>query len=429
MLIWVVKIGEPLPVDQRSKPLRTGILASTLIERGHRVVWWASGFDHYKKKMVYPDHGVFNVGESLEIRTVRGTGYGRNISFRRYLDHALLARKMCSWMKTAPAPDVIIVSMPDYRLATVGVSMAREKGCPVFIDIRDKWPDLFWEMSPPLIQPLVKMVFRGDRNLLARTLRGADGIISVTETWLDWGLGLARRARSPFDKVVYLGCPPMREGALKNVSERILDLKKRTQGKFVITFIGSFSRIHDPRVVAQAAIKINLTSRLADKFFFVFAGEGALKSSLSRLVGKETNCSMPGWLDAKEIEALMSISSLGLVPFGFSTDFFPNKAFTYLSAGVPVLTSAEGDLKKLIEDYNAGSSFPWNDSGELANLIETLYVQKERYSHLRAGAKRLFDEKLNSNLLYSSYVRHIETSVSELKRSASGQSQNAQKIR
>ena len=50
MNVWLVTIGEQLPIKQGIRKLRTAYLAEELIERGHTITWWTSAFDHLKKK-------------------------------------------------------------------------------------------------------------------------------------------------------------------------------------------------------------------------------------------------------------------------------------------------------------------------------------------------------------------------------------------
>ena len=44
MRIWLLKDGETSPLLESGRPMRMGVLASTLAARGHTVVWWSSTF-------------------------------------------------------------------------------------------------------------------------------------------------------------------------------------------------------------------------------------------------------------------------------------------------------------------------------------------------------------------------------------------------
>ncbi len=52
MNIWLIQIGEPLPLEAGVRKMRTALLADKLLERGHSVYWWASAFEHQRKKWI-----------------------------------------------------------------------------------------------------------------------------------------------------------------------------------------------------------------------------------------------------------------------------------------------------------------------------------------------------------------------------------------
>ena len=50
MHIWLIQIGEPLPLGNRTRLMRTGLLAEQFLARGHTVLWWASAFEHHRPR-------------------------------------------------------------------------------------------------------------------------------------------------------------------------------------------------------------------------------------------------------------------------------------------------------------------------------------------------------------------------------------------
>jgi hypothetical protein len=51
MKVWIVEIGEPLPVEHDVRLLRYGLLTKELAKYGHEVVWWTSSFSMLQKGM------------------------------------------------------------------------------------------------------------------------------------------------------------------------------------------------------------------------------------------------------------------------------------------------------------------------------------------------------------------------------------------
>jgi len=67
MKIWLVTIGEPVPVHEgvRDRLCRTGYFAHLLANHGHNVVWWTSTFDHFRKKHLFEADTFLPVNERL----------------------------------------------------------------------------------------------------------------------------------------------------------------------------------------------------------------------------------------------------------------------------------------------------------------------------------------------------------------------------
>lgn len=61
MNIWLIKVGEVLPLESDSRKMRTVLLAESLVERRHDVLWWTSAFDHFKKKWIFRTDTELNV--------------------------------------------------------------------------------------------------------------------------------------------------------------------------------------------------------------------------------------------------------------------------------------------------------------------------------------------------------------------------------
>ena len=112
MRVWLVTIGEPLPIiSEDARLLRAGMLAEELVSRGHKVIWWTSTFDHSKKQQLFPVDKTIDLSESFCIHLLHSVGYKQNISVRRVIDHVGVARKFKYYSHKEPVPDVIICSI------------------------------------------------------------------------------------------------------------------------------------------------------------------------------------------------------------------------------------------------------------------------------------------------------------------------------
>ena len=129
---------------------------------------------------------------------------------------------------------------------------------------------------------------------------------------------------------------------------------------------------------------------------------------IRKMSSSMTNISLTGWLNQDEITALLYYSHLGICPTSYETPIFPNKAFAYLSAGLPIISSFQGDLKKLIEKEQIGFYYPPNDVDSMVNCIMELYQDFNLYKKMSENAQRIFDEMFDSDKIYKEYSEHIE---------------------
>jgi len=412
MLVWLLKISEAIPTDETVSKGRTAMLAEKLVERGHEVVWWVSCFDHTKKRMVLEDDADLNLAPGILVKALKGMPYAASFSLRRYIDHRIIAWKFRKRADSVPLPHLIVACMPDYNLAWEAVAFARKRGIPIVVDIRDPWPDLFVDHAPSILKPLLRVVLYRDFQKLKRTLQAADAITSMVNGLLQWGLSKAGRRPTWKDRVFLIGAPRPNKGAGGSVSDRIAAVLEQVKTKFVVAFTGTFNRTYDPTVIINAAELLQQRKDLQGRIAFVMAGDGDYFSQTKNLAHKLGNVFFPGWVNRQERDSIHSVSSVGVVP-GTLPGAFPNKAFAYLSAGLPVLSSTGGDLNRLLSDYDAGYYFGAGNHVQLASLIVKLLEEPGLQRKMAQNARRLFDERLDADKIYSSFVDHLEALARE----------------
>jgi glycosyltransferase involved in cell wall biosynthesis len=400
--IWVIQTGETLPFQKEARRMRTTILVDKMIERGHNVIWWTSAFDHFKKRWIFEKDTLFEMENGLKIFALKGLGYRKNISLSRFIDHRIVAWKFKNYASKMPPPDIILSATPPYDLAYQAVKYAQKKQIPIVIDVKDPWPDLFLEPLPKSFHPLMKFVLLREFNMSEYMLKNATSIVSMMESLLKWALQKAGRARTELDKVFYLGAP--RPTPVDNL-EKFSALSSMLKGKdyFVITFVGAFTFFNNPEVLVRCAKKLSHYN-----IHFIFGGDGPLFPQIKQEAAGLKNVTFTGWLTEQEINYILSLSHIGVVPSPIKREAFPNKVFTYLSMGLPILSAYEGELREIIEKHQIGFYYPPGDAGALSNCILKLYNDPELYHKMATNAKNLFDEKFDSDKICSEYVDYLE---------------------
>lgn len=402
MNIWLIQIGEALPIESDVSKLRTAMLSDELVKRGYYVLWWASAFDHLKKKWVFDKDSELSINNGLTLKVLKGCGYKRNISLSRFVDHRIIARKFRKLAPKMPKPDIIVTSMPSHDMAYEAVMFAKKRNIPILVDIRDQWPDIFLTYVPQKFRRFFKIIFYKNFLMIKKVTQEANGLIAVTNTFLEWGLQYAERKRILKDRVFYLGYKRKFDFNKSIMSTNIFD---NLRNRFVVTFIGTFAHYHNPSILLDCAVKL-----LDKNICFVLAGDGELFKQIKNKASSMPNIVLPGWLNQDEISILLQHSHVGVCPARQhqKTDLFPNKAFAYLSAGLPVISAFQGDLKEIIEKYQIGFYYPPGNVDVLINYIKKLYESPDLYKTISENARKVFDERFDADKIYLEYAEHIE---------------------
>lgn len=401
MNIWLIKVGESPPSDASARKLRMAMLSDSLIAGGHSVVWWTSAFDHFRKKWIFKEDAEMKVTNSLTIKALKGIGYRRNISFYRFIDHRIIASKFVKSASRMKKPDIIVSSMPPHDLAYQAALYAKRNKIPIIVDIRDPWPDIFIDNFPFLLRRIGKLILLKDFYMIKKTMKMADSLVAVSKTFLNWGLKYAGRQISKNDKVFYLGAKRIIENK-PNKENNSYEFIKKLKDKFVVLFIGTFSSYHNPEILLDCAEKLK-----DEKICFVLAGNGEFFRKIQKRARALHNVVLPGWLNNYQIDELLKYSNVGICPTSKTVDLLPNKVFTYLSAGLPVISAFQGDLKEIIEEYRIGFNYPPNELDVLVDGIKRLYSNPRLYKEMSQNAANIFRRFFDSDIIYEEYAQHI----------------------
>lgn len=412
MNIWLVTIGEPLPTEVESKKLRTALLADKLVEKGHSVVFFMSAFGHLKKKWIYENDTEVKISDKYHLKVLKGSGYKKNISLKRFADHRMIAKKFRNLAPTLAKPDIIVASMPPHDLAYEVVMYAKRNHIPVLVDIRDPWPDVFLQAFPEFVRKFLKLILHKEFYFISQAMKSADGLIATTSTLLDWGMNYAGRKISDRDKVIYLGQKKNSNPEIADVEKKWREESEKIKNKFIVFFFGTFAHYHSPLILIEAAKKLSENKNI----HFVIAGDGEIMPEIKKQSENLLNVTLTGWLNQNDLEFWLSKSKAGACTTPQHVDIVPNKTGTYLSANLPLVSSFQGDLKTMIEQDQIGFYYAPGDAESLAQNILKLYDDKVLYERMSANAKKIFAEKFDAEKVYEQYVRHIEVSSKNFKR-------------
>lgn len=407
MRVWLIQVGEPLPINDHPRLLRTGFTAKLLAKKGHEVVWWASAFDHFKRKIVSTEKQIA-LQENLKIKLLPSIGYNKRISFRRLLDHYLLARAFAKQISSEPPPDIILASMPSIELCYEAAKYAQKLNIPIVLDLRDMWPDIFVDRAPSFLKPFVKLASYPLASKLRYACYHATALFGITDKFVAWGASYAGRERGALDKTFHLAYsetkPPI--NSLKEAEQfwKKYGLNDKSE-YFVLSFVGTFRPQVDLAPIIQAA------KLLRGKFKIVLGGQGDGLEYYKKLANNHPGIIFPGWLNATQIWALLRLSSVGFAPYCNTMDFMasiPNKPIEYFSAGLPIVSSLKGELEKLLSCYSCGITYDRENVQALAQILQNLMEKREQLNIMSNNAYDLYKKKFVAENVYAEMINCLE---------------------
>ncbi len=412
MKIWIVTIGEPVPIGAGTQDRldRSGALARALAQRGHQVVWWTSAFSHIRKQFIESPSSV-EINPNLRIRLLRGCGYRKNVSFSRFRDHSQIARKFRQEARTESQPDIIVTALPTVELCVETVNYGLEFGTPVVLDMRDMWPDIFVDAVPRIARPVARLLLQPMFRRARYACSHATAIIGITDQFVAWGLERGGRPRGALDVSFPLSHETTSPDSAQleeacnfwvqqgvSPSDRVVN----------ICYFGNVNRQLDLMHVIEAARTLHL-QRVPVRF--VLCGKGERLDEYRRAAAGLPNVLLPGWVNQAQITTLMNCSLAGLDPLPDRYDFLAtinNKAIIYLSAGLPVISSPRtGTLFELVARHQCGVSYDALDSNGLAAIAAKLVSDESAHAQMSANARRLYRERFSPEMVLDFMAEYL----------------------
>ncbi|EJR93391.1 hypothetical protein IKE_05882 [Bacillus cereus VD196] len=399
-----------MPIDGQDIRLqRTGMLAKELNKNGFDVTWWTSTVNHVTKTQRFMEDTEVEISEGYRIKLIHSNLYKKNVSFSRIKHYKDVSEKFLKMANKMEKPDLIVTCLPIINLSKQAILYKQHTNVPVILDIRDLWPDVFLDLFPKSLESCARFflnpVFR-DVELICSN---ATAIVGISPLFVKWGKDKVRKLSHNEFRCFPLGYYSHNVSEESDVQNALdfwgeYDLNR----KFIICFFGNFGRQFDFDTVIEAAKILNKTH---PDIRFVLCGSGDNHLKYKQKAKDCPNIIFPGWINSSNIRALMNISKLGLAPYKNTVNFklnLPNKPIEYMSAGLPILSSIDGYLKTILQDYNAGVTYEDKDPESLAHHISNLYKETATLEQMSKNIRKLFNSHYSSEKIYGEYVTYIE---------------------
>jgi len=422
MRVWLITIGEPLQIsDTKDRIYRTGMLAKLLVQKGHKVVWWTSTFDHVRKIQRFNLDSTINKSNNFKIKLLHSIGYKKNISIFRFINHYLIGCKFCKYAQEEIKPNIILSSLPTLKLSLSAVEYGKKMNIPVVLDMRDMWPEVFLDSIPSTVKRMVNILFLPMYIMLYKACISATHIIGITPGFVNWGVKCANRNPTSLDKSFSLGYSENapKKKAIKDAEQFWIKYGlSKNSNEFNICFFGNLGY----RFVPEFINVINAARKIETENYpirFIICGSGANLDFYKKKSNGRNNIIFPGWINEAQIWTLLRMSSVGLLPYQNSKSFvisLPNKSIEYLSAGLPIVSSLKGVLGDLLNNYNCGITYENENADDLASKLIYLFNHPELLKEMSKNAYTLYKDKFVAEKVYNDMIDYLELVVKNYKK-------------
>ncbi len=402
--VWLVKEGEALPIDKgQQRLLRMGLIAEEFDKAGANIKWFASTFDHNLKKFRVNHTIELPVNDHYSVCLLHGRNYKKNLSAGRILHYADERKQFGKLTCHMEQPDVIIAAMPNIDLALAAVKYGRKHSIPVFVDVRDMWPELYEDYFPRF-KKLVHYAIIPFKRQLIWTLKNATGITATSDKFLDWALGYAGREKRENDNFYYVSYPDTNV-ELTDSDFQYWHNMGLSEKDIICCFFGQFGHAVNLEPVMYAALQ---TAKVNPQIKYVICGMGEKLETYKQILNGADNVFFPGWVDRKQICALGKISSVGLLSYRKNKNFewsMPNKFCEYLALGLAVVVEPTGMMADLAEKNEIG--FRYDDAHELAEKLLYLANHRGEIPGMKERSRALYEEQFKADIVYGRMVSDI----------------------
>jgi colanic acid biosynthesis glycosyl transferase WcaI len=403
----ILYVSQYFPPEMGAPSARVHELSREWVRLGQEVTV-LTGFPNHPVGVVFPEYrGQFTRREIVDgIHVVRVPIYAAANKgfFRRILNY-------CSFLISASTvgaamvgrPDVLIATSPQFLTAVAGRWLAWILRVPFVLEIRDLWPRSIVEVgamkagSAPirLLEAMEKFLYRH-----------ADHIVPVTDSFVDEiaAHGGDRAAMSVITNGVDLELFQPRS---RDESRAGLNLGPEP----LVIYAGTHGLAHGLDLLLDVAKQL-----APEGVRFLLVGEGAEKARLKQRAAAEglLNVEFRDQQPRDRLARIYSASDLCLVLLRDLPLFhavIPSKIFEFMGSGRPIVTTVDGESRRILEAAGAGVFSPPGDADALASTIRALLRDPARLAAMGAAGRSYVERKYSRPALAAHYLEVLQRQV------------------
>ena len=311
-----------------------------------------------------------------------------------------------------PRPDVIICAWPTIDLAFAAVKFGRAHKIPVILDIRDLWPDIFYERITAKTGLPFKRYFFPWERMGKGAMQNADAVISITQGILNWGQHRFARELNGRDRVFHQSqsaIPAPEDIAFWKDKGVDLNTPKTR-------LVWSGTLISDLDIQTLLIAIETLPEAAARELEFVFCGSGDLTPQIDTLAKRLPHVVFVGWVSQGALSALYARSHIGMMCYLDRFDFqlsIPNKVVDFTRSSMRIMTNLSGEMQRVLGPDNLLIPYPTGDADALRDKLIEVAESPALYRTKTPAARAVFDQLFDASTVMPEFATYVEQIAKE----------------
>lgn len=391
------------------EPFRINDICTELVKRGNKVTV-ITGIPNYPEGRFYKGYGLTKRrkerwnGVDIVRLPIISRGHSAVRLIANYYSF-VISGTIRNLFKKEKIDAVFTFEVSPLTQALVGVRTAKKAKVPHFLYVQDLWPDnldivggIHNKSVLAHYAKMAKKIYKRSHKIFATS----DSFVEEIRNRITENGGKAKDSADK-DKVVYL--PQYAEDVYKPYEA---ETEKRKG--FSVVFTGNIGEAQGLDVLPRTA-KILKEQGHAD-VKFVIVGDGRhLNDFIGEIkaAGAEDMFELTGRKPQEDIPKIFASCDVAFISFKNNELFaktIPAKLQSYMACRMPVLASATGETKRIIEEANCGICVPAGDEQSLAKAVIEL-KNSDKLKEYGKNAEKYYKEHFDKNSLLNILDKYL----------------------
>lgn len=381
---------------------RINDMCAEWVKRGYEVTV-ITGYPNYPQGEYYDGYGWFKHQKQIwrGVKIIRLPLMARKQgSVRLALNYLSFVVSGFIWAHTTKikADYVFTFEVSPMTQALLGVWYSKRRKIPNYLYVQDLWPEnveiVTGIHSPLVLKPIGKMV--------DYIYKRCDVIFATSPSFVK---EIQKRVKKNKDKVKYL--PQYAEEFYKPVERKPVP-EIPDDDSFKIIFTGNIGKAQGLDILPKAARLLKGKENVK----FVIVGDGRDKDNFLKQISDNGVQDMFIMIDRQppkripELLAACDAAFISFMPDPLFEKTIPAKLQSYMACGMPIIASANGETKRIIEEAECGSC---SDIGDVDGLIDSIkrMLSDSKTDKMKTNSKLYYDNMFEKRKVISIFYKEL----------------------